>query len=241
MGISGLVHGLPVLPRTHILLSFSLSSEYSSFYALTLFLIVAGHLVALQAITSSYSCLQKHAFWFLTRANFFLHCVACVAYPTDFPSWTTVRTTAHIHASAWVYWKCACLTLSSSMMGGGLCQQEGRGWGYRWAGKQQWLLQGPKKTQDGPAFLVQQSFPKMAVTRTVKWYNEDKKDKDQEKGDGIGSWLLKAKKWKWKSLSRVQLFATPWTVACWIPCPWNSPGKNTGVGSLSLLQGIFLT
>ena len=24
-------------------------------------------------------------------------------------------------------------------------------------------------------------------------------------------------------------------------CPWNSPGKNTGVGSLSLLQGIFST
>ena len=24
-------------------------------------------------------------------------------------------------------------------------------------------------------------------------------------------------------------------------CPWNSPGQNTGVGSLSLLQGIFLT
>ena len=23
--------------------------------------------------------------------------------------------------------------------------------------------------------------------------------------------------------------------------PWNSPGRNTGVGSLSLLQGIFLT
>ena len=22
-------------------------------------------------------------------------------------------------------------------------------------------------------------------------------------------------------------------------CPWNSPGKNTGVGSRSLLQGIF--
>ena len=26
-----------------------------------------------------------------------------------------------------------------------------------------------------------------------------------------------------------------------LPCPWNSPGKNTGVGSHSLLQGIFLT
>ena len=24
-------------------------------------------------------------------------------------------------------------------------------------------------------------------------------------------------------------------------CPWNSPGKNTGVGSYSLFQGIFLT
>ena len=23
-------------------------------------------------------------------------------------------------------------------------------------------------------------------------------------------------------------------------CPWDSPGKNTGVGCLSLLQGIFL-
>ena len=24
-------------------------------------------------------------------------------------------------------------------------------------------------------------------------------------------------------------------------CPWSSPGKNTGVGSHSFLQGIFLT
>ena len=30
------------------------------------------------------------------------------------------------------------------------------------------------------------------------------------------------KKWKWKLLSCVRLFATPWT-------PWNSPGQNTGV------------
>ena len=34
---------------------------------------------------------------------------------------------------------------------------------------------------------------------------------------------------KWKSLSGVWLFAAP----------WNSPGRNTAVGSLSLLQGIF--
>ena len=29
--------------------------------------------------------------------------------------------------------------------------------------------------------------------------------------------------------------------AHWLYCPWNSPGQNTGVGSLSLLQGIFPT
>ena len=27
----------------------------------------------------------------------------------------------------------------------------------------------------------------------------------------------------------------------WLSSPWNSPGQNTGVGSLSLLQGIFQT
>ena len=26
-----------------------------------------------------------------------------------------------------------------------------------------------------------------------------------------------------------------------IPCPWDSPGQNTGVGGISLFQGIFLT
>ena len=33
-----------------------------------------------------------------------------------------------------------------------------------------------------------------------------------------------------------------WTVACQaLLCPWDSPGKNTGVGCRALLQGIFLT
>ena len=32
-----------------------------------------------------------------------------------------------------------------------------------------------------------------------------------------------------KSLSHVRLFAAPWTVA-WLLRPWDSPGKNTGVG-----------
>ena len=30
-------------------------------------------------------------------------------------------------------------------------------------------------------------------------------------------------------------------VSVFVYCPWNSPGQNTGVGSLSLLQGIFPT
>ena len=42
---------------------------------------------------------------------------------------------------------------------------------------------------------------------------------------------------KWKSLSHVWLFVTPWTIYS----PWNSLGQNTGVCSLSLLQGIFPT
>ena len=42
-------------------------------------------------------------------------------------------------------------------------------------------------------------------------------------------------------VSRVRLFETPWTVATRLLCLWNSPGKNTGVGSHSFLQGIFPT
>ena len=42
-------------------------------------------------------------------------------------------------------------------------------------------------------------------------------------------------------LSHVRLFATSRTVACWVLCPWDFPGENTGVGCHFLLQGIFLT
>ena len=44
-----------------------------------------------------------------------------------------------------------------------------------------------------------------------------------------------------KLLSCVQCFATLWTVDCRFLCPWDSPGKNTGVGCHFLLQGIFPT
>ena len=57
------------------------------------------------------------------------------------------------------------------------------------------------------------------------------------------SGLKGKKRWWWaqarlvsssSSFSRAQLFAIPWLL-----CPWDSPGKNTGVGGRSLLQGIF--
>ena len=40
-------------------------------------------------------------------------------------------------------------------------------------------------------------------------------------------------------LSHVRLFVTPWTLDHQL-CPWNFPGKNTGVDSHSLLERIFL-
>ena len=48
--------------------------------------------------------------------------------------------------------------------------------------------------------------------------------------------------WEVTSHSRAQLFANPWTVVYKAPlCPWNFPGKSTGVGCHFLLQGIFPT
>ena len=41
--------------------------------------------------------------------------------------------------------------------------------------------------------------------------------------------------WKWKSLSQVSLRPLG------LYSPWNFPGQNTGMSSLSLLQGIFPT
>ena len=42
--------------------------------------------------------------------------------------------------------------------------------------------------------------------------------------------------------SRVRLFVTLWTVGtARLLRPWDSPGKNTGMGCRALLQGIFPT
>ena len=41
-------------------------------------------------------------------------------------------------------------------------------------------------------------------------------------------------------LSRVRLFAAPWTRARQAPLFWDSPGKHPGVGCHFLPQGLFL-
>ena len=54
--------------------------------------------------------------------------------------------------------------------------------------------------------------------------------------------MYEKEKWKCPSLTHVQLFATLWDLAPQAPpCPWNSPGKSTGVDCHFLLQGIFPT
>ena len=52
---------------------------------------------------------------------------------------------------------------------------------------------------------------------------------------------LKGGKLVVESLSRVQLFVTPWTVAHQAPLSMGFPGKSTGVGCHFLFQGIFPT
>ena len=62
----------------------------------------------------------------------------------------------------------------------------------------------------------------------------------------IARWfIISSTSWKTvkvKSLSCVRLSATLWTVANQAPlCPWDFPGKITGVGCHCLLHGIFPT
>ena len=54
--------------------------------------------------------------------------------------------------------------------------------------------------------------------------------------------------WSWQARQGLQAGGTincgSGQVSFWLArllCPWNSPGKNTGVGSHPLFQGIFLT
>ena len=84
---------------------------------------------------------------------------------------------------------------------------------------------------------------KASQHRSLSWFFwSDKRSRYKQMGQcqtKKKNCSARQRKWncKWKSLSRVQLFATPWSIYSL----GNSPGQNSGVGSLSLLQGIFPT
>ena len=61
------------------------------------------------------------------------------------------------------------------------------------------------------------------------------------KGEREGEEEKKENNVESESVSRSVVSATPRTIACQAPRPWNSSGKNIGVGIHSLFQGIFPT
>ena len=56
----------------------------------------------------------------------------------------------------------------------------------------------------------------------------------------FNSWPVRCAMCWDKLLSHIWLFETTWPVVRWFLCPWYSPGTNTGLGGLALLQ-TFLT
>ena len=84
--------------------------------------------------------------------------------------------------------------------------------------------------------------PSSCFSLLLYWWNKPVckmlkfKDKRQNCFSGIGNCLTPLFRCTWKSLSRSYSLQPHGLYS-----PWNSPGQNTGVGSHSLLQGIFPT
>ena len=82
-------------------------------------------------------------------------------------------------------------------------------------------------------FIVQLSHPYMTTRKTIALTRRTFVDKVMS--------LIKVYPYiniEWSESSSV---VSDSLQPCRLYSPWNSPGRNTGVGSLSLLQGIFLT
>ena len=99
---------------------------------------------------------------------------------------------------------------------------------------------------------VIKTIPKKKKCKKAKWLSEevlqitekwkevkDKREKKRKVHLNAKFQRIASKEKKVKLLSRVRLFATPWTVVYQLLCPWDFPGKNTGLGCHFLLQGIF--
>ena len=70
----------------------------------------------------------------------------------------------------------------------------------------------------GIIYLISSKIPHLVVTRNFLWHGQ--KIESEVKNHSVMSNSLQP---------------------CGLYSPWNSPGQNTGVGSCSLLQGIFPT
>ena len=106
--------------------------------------------------------------------------------------------------------------------------------------KRQILAEWVQK-QDPYICCLQETYLKTRDTYRLKvkgWKKIFHTNGDQKKA---GEAILIPDKVKVKSFSRVQLFATPWTVVYQALHPRDFPGKNTGVGCHFLLQEIFPT
>ena len=83
-----------------------------------------------------------------------------------------------------------------------------------------------------------------AVLRLCLWTQENRESKEGFLSVLSISIWAQASKGKWE----IPLFVKSESKSCsvvssslWLYSPWNSPGQNTGVGSFSLLQGLFPT
>ena len=137
-----------------------------------------------------------------------------------------------------------------------LRQAAGR-WEVTWRTEAHWLIVANLQNMK-EATLDQNSHQLTVQLTTGAWKTSSEIGQTQLDQKQLCSWLLKAAEF-WggffhsnrqlipihkmnyicQLLSSVWLFATPWTVATRLLCPWNSPGKNTGVGSYSFYQRIF--
>ena len=94
--------------------------------------------------------------------------------------------------------------------------------------------------------ILSQSCCRSAIILTL-WMRKPRISKDkwqshsrcQSQDTNLGMWWTIDTDWKSESESRSVLSDSLWPHGLY--GPWNSPGQNTGVGSLSLLQRLFPT
>ena len=101
--------------------------------------------------------------------------------------------------------------------------------------RRQWLKPSQRKRNARKQSGCLRGLPKQ-LRKEEKW-------KAREKGKDTPYWLQSSREQRGEKRKKVKVKVTPPcpTLCDPMDCPWDSPGQNTGVGSLSLLQRIFPT